>query len=129
MRAGYEVMKTFEEHDFETEVANKGKYFLDGLKSLEKKHKRIGTVDGLGLALRIECVTEDGYTPDPDLLHKIMDESLKGDLTYRGKKCGIILNKGSHYNNSITLVPAVTITYDEFDMAIELIDQLFTRVS
>lgn len=129
MRAGYEVMTTFEEKDFETEVANKGKYFLEGLKSLEKKHKRIGMVDGLGLALRIECVTEDGYTPDPKLLNDILAEGLKGDLIYNGKKYGLILNKGSHYNNSITLVPAVTISYAEIDMAIELIDQLFTRLS
>ena len=129
MRAGYEVMKTFEEKDFETLVANKGKYFLEGLKSLEKKHKRIGMVDGLGLALRIECVTEDGYTPDPQLLNDILAEGLKGDLTYNGKKCGIILNKGSHYNNSITLVPAVTISYKEIDMALSLLDQLFTRLT
>ncbi len=129
MRAGYEVMNTFEEDDFETQVAQKGKYFLDGLKMLEKKHKRIGMVDGLGLALRIECVTEDGYTPDPKLSHDILSEGYKGDLQYQGKKCGLILNKGSHYNNSLTLVPAVTISYAEIDMAVELIDQLFTRLS
>jgi len=129
MRAGYEVMSTFEEGDFERDVANKGKYFLNGLKDLEKRHKRIGNVDGLGLALRIECVTEDGYTPDPQLLHDILAEGLKGNLTYNGKKCGLILNKGSHYNNTITLVPAVTITYAEIDMALSLLDQLFTRLS
>ena len=96
---------------------------------MEKRHKRIGNVDGLGLALRIECVTEDGYTPDAELLNKIVSEGLNGDLSYKGKKYGLILNKGSHYNNTITLVPAVTISYDEIDMAIELIDQLFTRLS
>ena len=122
-------MSTFEEGDFEREIANKGKYFLDGLKELEKRHKRIGNVDGLGLALRIECVTEDGYTPDAELLKKIVSEGLKGDLTYNGKKYGLILNKGSHYNNTITLVPAVTISYAEIDMAISLLDQLFTRLS
>jgi 4-aminobutyrate aminotransferase-like enzyme len=62
-------------------------------------------------------------------LKNIVSEGLKGDLRYNGKKCGIILNKGSHYNNTITLVPAVTITYAEIDMAIELLDQLFTRLS
>jgi 4-aminobutyrate aminotransferase-like enzyme len=129
MRAGYEVMSIFEEGDFEREVANKGKYFLDGLKELERRHKRIGQVDGLGLALRIECVTEDGYTPDAELLKKIVSEGLKGDLTYNGKKYGLILNKGSHYNNTITLVPAVTISYAEIDMALSLLDQLFTRLS
>lgn len=129
MRAGHEVMSTLEETDFETSVAEKGRYFLDGLKILEKKHKRIGTVDGLGLALRIECVTEDGYTPDSKLCHDVLVEGYKGDLEYDGEKCGIILNTGSHYNNSLTLVPPITISYDEIDRAISLIDQLFTRLS
>ena len=31
-------MSTFEEGDFEREIANKGKYFLDGLKELEKRY-------------------------------------------------------------------------------------------
>ena len=74
-------MSTFEEGDFEKSVAEKGNYFLHGLKLLEKKHKRIGTVDGLGLALRIECVTDDGYTPDPQLSHDILIEQvLDADL-------------------------------------------------
>ena len=126
-RAGYEVMCEFEEKDYETMVTQKGKYFLSGLKYLEKKHKRIGAVDGLGLALRIECVGEDGYSPDAELRQKIQEEGYKGELDYRGKKCGIILNCGSHYKNSLTLVPPLTISYEEIDMAIELIDQLFKR--
>lgn len=131
MRAGYEVMSVFEENEekFEKEIAEKGKYFLNGLKYLEKKHKTIGTVDGLGLALRIECTKEDGYTPDPELCHNIQQEGYKGTLRYKGERCGIILNNGSHYKNSLTLVPPVTISYDEIDMAIDLIDQLFTRFS
>ena len=130
-RAGYEVVNYMESNreQLEKEVAEKGKYFLNGLKYLEKKHTRIGHVDGLGLALRIACVTEDGFTPDSELLHAIVTEGLKGDLTYNGEKCGIILNTGSHYKNSITLVPPITISYKEIDMAIDLIDQLFTRVS
>lgn len=131
MRAGYEVMKIFEEKasEWESHIAQKGKYFLEGLKTLEKKHRTIGTVDGLGLALRIECTKEDGITPDAELCHKILTEGYKGKLSYRGKKCGIILNTGSHYKNTITLVPPLTIAYEEIDMAIELIDQLFTRCS
>lgn len=130
-RAGYTVVNYMEENreELEKSIAAKGKYFLEGLKYLEKKHKRIGTVDGLGLALRIECVTEDGYTPDPKLLNDVVKGGLKGDLTYNGKKCGIILNTGAHYKNSITLVPPITISYEEIDMAVELIDQLFTRFS
>lgn len=126
-RAGHEVMSIFEEGNFEQEIAAKGKRFLDGLKHLEGKYKTIGNVDGLGLALRIECTTEDGFTPNKALCDALMEEGLKGDLVYKGKKCGIILNNGGYYKNVITLVPAVTITMEEIDMALELIDQLFAR--
>ncbi len=126
-RAGYEVMSIFEEDDFETSITEKGKKFLEGLKHLENKYKKIGNVDGLGLALRIECTEEDGFTPSKKLCDSIIDEGLKGDLTYKGEKCGIVLNNGGYYKNVITLVPAVTITNEEIDMAIDLIDQLFAR--
>jgi 4-aminobutyrate aminotransferase-like enzyme len=42
---GYEL-------DYETTVPAKGAHFLDGLRDLQKRHKEIGDVDGLGLALR-----------------------------------------------------------------------------
>ena len=126
-RAGYEVMSIFEEGNFEEEIAAKGVRFLNGLKHLEKKYKKIGNVDGLGLALRVECTEEDGFTPSKKLCDAVIDEGLKGDLTYKGEKCGIVLNNGGYYKNVITFVPAVTITNEEIDMAIDLLDQLFAR--
>ncbi len=126
-RAGYEVMSIFEEGNFEEEIADKGEKFLAGLKYLASKYKKIGNVDGLGLALRIECTEEDGYTPSKKLCDSILEEGLKGDLEYNGNKCGLVLNNGGYYKNVITLVPPVTISYDEIDMAIELLDQLFAR--
>ena len=36
-RAGYEVMKLIEEENFDVTVPEKGKYFLDGLKELQKR--------------------------------------------------------------------------------------------
>jgi len=126
-RAGYEVMSIFEEGNFEQEIKEKGEQFLAGLKMLEKKYKKIGNVDGLGLALRIECTEDDGYTPSKELCDALQEEGLKGDLIYKGKKCGIVLNNGGYYKNVITLVPPVTISSEEINMAIELLDQLFAR--
>ncbi len=126
-RAGYEVMSIFEEGNFESEIADKGARFLEGLKYLKSKYNKIGNVDGLGLALRIECTEDDGFTPNKKLCDSILEEGLKGDLLYNGNKCGIVLNNGGYYKNVITLVPAVTISNDEIDMAIDLIDQLFAR--
>ncbi len=128
-RAGYEVMSIFEEQREELEkgIARKGKKFLEGLKALEKKYKNVGTVGGLGFALSIEIVENDGFTPAKKLCDDILEEGLKGNLSYRGKKCGLILNNGGFHRNIITLVPQLYITDEEIDMAIELLDQLFTR--
>ena len=126
-RAGYEVMSIFEEKDWENEIKEKGELFLDGLKCLEKKYKKIGNVDGLGLALRIECTEDDGFTPNKALCDSLQEEGLKGDLTYQGKKYGVVLNNGGYFKNVITLVPPVTISKEEINMAIELLDQLFAR--
>src|SRR5258707_3960020 len=58
-----ETMKMLEEEGFETSVMAKGAYFLEGLKDLKKRHRIIGDVDGLGLALRAEICKEDAYNP------------------------------------------------------------------
>lgn len=128
-RAGYEVMSIFEEQReiLEKEIARKGEKFLDGLKALEKKYKNIGTVNGLGFALSVEVTEADGYAPAKKLCDDIIEAGLKGDLTYKGKKCGLILNNGGYFKNIITLVPQLFISDEEIDMALELMDQLFER--
>ncbi len=126
-RAGYEVMKLIEEENFDVTVPEKGAYFLEGLKRLQAKHKCIGDVSGLGLALRAELVQEDGISPNKELCSKVLAEGLKGDLTYNGKKCGLILHNGGFYKNTITFVPNLYIKKEEIDMAIELLDVLLTR--
>ena len=79
------------------------------------------------MALRIECTKEDGFTPDKELCDNIIEEGLKGNLEYKGQKCGLVLNNGGYFKNVITLVPPVTIKNAEIDMAIELLDKLFMR--
>lgn len=126
-RAGYEVMKLIEEENFDVTVPEKGAYFLQGLQTLKDRHKCIGDVSGIGLALRAELVEADGISPNRDLCSKVLAEGLKGNLTYNGKKCGLILHNGGFYKNSITFVPSLYITKEEIDMAIELLDMLLTR--
>lgn len=126
-RTGLEVMRVFEEKDHESLVREKGQRFLKGLKYLKAKHKNIGDVDGLGLALRLEVCENDGFTPNKALTDKIAEEGLNGNLSYNGEKCGLVLDIGGYYKNVFTLAPSLYITNDEIDMAIDLLDQLFTR--
>jgi 4-aminobutyrate aminotransferase-like enzyme len=59
----------------------------------------------------------------------MVDEAMKGDLDVGGKKYGLVLDVGGYYKNVITLAPALTITREEMDLALTLLDQLLTRVT
>ncbi len=124
---GLEVMKIFKEGNYEETVPEKGAYFLNILKSLQKKHKEIGDVDGLGLALRMEMCEADGYTPSRALADRMFQRGLEGNLNVNGKKMGLVLDIGGYYKNVVTLAPSLEITVEEMDLAHDLLDQLITE--
>jgi 4-aminobutyrate aminotransferase / (S)-3-amino-2-methylpropionate transaminase / 5-aminovalerate transaminase len=126
-KLGLEVLTMVEEEDYEKKVSESGKYFLSLLKDLMKKHREIGDVDGLGLALRIEICKPDGFTPDRELTDKMFLEGLKGTLSYRGTSYGLVLDIGGYYKNVFTLAPSLHITKPEMEMAVELFDQLIVK--
>lgn len=131
IRAAHEVMTIVSESqkDFETEIPIKSKRFMNGLIYLKNKYRQVGDVGGIGFALRMELTQTDGYTPNRELCDAMQEEGLKGNLTYKGEKCGLVLNNGGFHKNIITFVPQLYITNEEIDMAIELLDQLLDRLT
>ncbi|MBP2642710.1 MAG: aspartate aminotransferase family protein [Firmicutes bacterium] len=125
--AGLATMQYIKRHDLETSIKEKGEYLLNRIKELQARYTVIGDVDGVGLALRIEMTQTDGFTPDKALADKIVDEAMKGDLEVNGKKYGLVLDIGGHYKNAFTLAPALTISYEEMDLFIELFELLLKR--
>lgn len=123
---GLEVMRIFEEGNWEKEIKDKGAHFLKILQDLKSKHKEVGDVDGLGLALRMEMCEADGFTPSRRLADHMFQTGLDGSLSYKGKKMGLILDIGGYFKNVVTLAPSLTISYEEMDMAHELLDQLLS---
>lgn len=124
--AGLEVMKIFEQGNYGQSVPRKGAYFLEILKDLKARHPEVGDVDGLGLALRMEMCEADGYTPSRALADRMFQKGLAGDLDVGGQKMGLILDIGGYYKNVVTLAPSLEITYEEMDLAHELLDKLIT---
>ncbi len=124
---GLEVMRMTHEVDFGAQVMARGARFLEGLKDLQTRHREIGDVDGLGLALRAEICTEDGFTPNRALLDRMVDIGLSGELEYRGERRGLVLDVGGYYKNVITFAPSLMITDAEIDEAMVLLDQLLRR--
>ena len=125
--AGLAVMKIFEEGRYATSVAEKGRRFLDGLKSLQRKHPEIGDVDGLGLALRMEMCGPDGMTPDRGLADRMFQLGLSGTLQLGSGTSGLILDIGGYYKNVITLAPSLEITGAEMELAIQALDAVITQ--
>jgi 4-aminobutyrate aminotransferase-like enzyme len=124
-----ETLKLMSETDYETLTREKGAYLLEQLRDLKRRYKIIGDVDGMGMALRIEICAEDGYTPAKATVDRMVDEAMKADLEVGGKRYGLVLDIGGYYKNVITLAPSLDITYEEMDLAMQLLDQLFRRVT
>jgi len=122
-----ETLKMVSEFDYGAAVMVKGAYFLDGLRALQTRWPQIGDVDGLGLALRCEICEADGFTPNKKLLDLMADEGMKADLKASSGTFGLILDVGGYYKNVITLAPSLEISFEEIDLAIELLDILLRR--
>jgi 4-aminobutyrate aminotransferase-like enzyme len=122
-----ETLRMTSEVDYGAQVMEKGAYFLEGLKELQKRWPQIGDVDGLGLALRAEICEADGFTPNKALLNRMEAEGMKGDIEIDGKRYGLILDVGGYYKNVITLAPSLEISKDEIDLALKLLDAVLRR--
>lgn len=124
-----ETLTLMEEEDYETSTFAKGAYLLEGLKDLKRRYRIVGDVDGLGLALRMEICGDDGFTPDKAMTDRMVDEAMKADLEVNGKKYGLVLDIGGYYKNVVTLAPPLTITKEEMDLGLALLDRLLHRVT
>ncbi len=123
-----ENVKMMEEGDYETSTAEKGAYFLEGLKDLQRQFPGIvGNVDGIGMALRLELCERDGFTPNPKLANKLNQEAFNGGIEYDGKSYGLCLDVGGYYKNTIVFAPSVEISKSEIDLGIGLLQRLMHK--
>ena len=60
-------------------------------------------------------------------LDRMEEEAMKGDLEAGGRRLGLILDVGGYHKNVITLAPSLEITFEEIDLALELLDGLLRR--
>ena len=124
-----EAMHMMAETDYEAMVKEKGAHFLAGLQDLKRRHRCIGEVDGLGMALRMEiCEPHDSFTPSKAIVDRMVEESFKADFVVGGRKYGLVLDIGGYHKNVVTLAPSLHISKDEIDLALKLLDQVLHRV-
>ena len=90
-----------------------GDHMRKGLLGLQERHEVIGDVRGLGLMLATEFVT--------DRRTKAYDPSFKDRVTQEAFKRGLVLLPCG--KSSIRYIPPLSITKEEVDMGIEVLDQ------
>ncbi len=116
--AALAAIEYIEKHDLVNHARKLGKYSLERLKKMKDAHPLIGDVRGLGLFLGIELV-KDTKTRERagDEAEAVMYAALSKGLSFK-------LTMG----NILTLTPALTITEEEIDKALDIVEECINEV-
>jgi len=93
---------------------NMGRYFKDKLEELAEKYDVMGDVRGIGLMIGVEFIKPGTKEPNPDIVKKIRELSLKDGL--------IMISCGSH-DQVMRMVPALLVTKEQIDKALEIFEK------
>jgi 4-aminobutyrate aminotransferase len=107
-----------ETHNLVQHTHDLGAHALDRLKEMMERHPLIGDVRGLGLFLGIELV-QDRQTREraTDEAEAVMYAALSKGLSFK-----------TTMGNILTLTPALTITKEEMDRALDIIEECIGEV-
>jgi alanine-glyoxylate transaminase/(R)-3-amino-2-methylpropionate-pyruvate transaminase len=120
MAAGLAVLEVIDEEGLQENARVVGGRLLDGLRRLQRDHRLIGDVRGLGLMLGVEVVRDrDTRTPAREETLAILEAA---------REMGVLLGKGGLDGNVIRIKPPMCITLEDADFALDVLDQAFTSV-
>ena len=118
-QAALTTLEIIEDEGLVENAQKVGKYALECLQELKQRHPIVGDVRGLGLVLGIDLVA-DPETKEPAT--EFADRVLYGCLS-RG------LSFKTTMGSVITLTPPLTVTVEEIDCAIAILDEVITNVA
>jgi 2,2-dialkylglycine decarboxylase (pyruvate) len=103
----------------------RGDRLMAGLRELQTRHESIGDVRGMGLLVGVELV-EDRDTKAPA-------HTLGPALTEECLRCGLSMNlvrgQSAGSANCLRMAPPLTVSDDEVDFAVTVIDEALTKVT
>nr|WP_304214258.1 aspartate aminotransferase family protein [Fredinandcohnia onubensis] len=122
------VVNYIETHNLVEKSAKNGKYLNTKLQELQKKHQIIGDVRGKGLMCGIEFVsdmiTKFPFNKEIDLTSLVVSQGQNNGLLLYPAAAGIEGVGG----DAILVAPPLTITTEQIDELIELLDQTLIDV-
>jgi len=107
--AGITVLNEVTKDGFLESVDKKGKYFREGLETLQKKHKVMKEIRGKGLMVGCEVDLEDA-----------------SEIVLKALEKGLLINSVSH--NVLRFVPPLIVTEEEIDEALQILDDVLSEI-
>ena len=115
--AALATIEAIEEERLLENARDLGDYALERMRAMKRKHAVIGDIRGLGLLMGMELVDAKSGERATDLAEEIMYGALARGLSFK-------LTMG----NILTLTPPLTLTRDEMDQALDILDACLTEV-
>ena len=120
--AGLAVLEVIEEERLVERAREQGEYLLGRLRELQAAHEQIGDVRGRGLLVGLELVEDrESRRPADALGAAVTAECLRRSLSMN------IVRAGSGAN-CFRMAPPLTISEDEIDLAVEILDSSLKAV-
>lgn len=118
--AGLATLRYIDEHKLVENAKRIGDRLLKSFMELEARHPLIGDARGKGMILGVELV-RDRQTKEP-----AAKEAAK--VAYRAFELGLIVFYGGIYSNVLEITPPLTMTPEEADRGVAILDQALTDV-
>ena len=115
--AAFATIEVIEEENLLENARDLGAHALGRMQAMKRKHAVVGDIRGLGLLMGMELV-EDGNSKEraTDLAEAVLYKALARGLSFK-------LSMG----NILTLTPPLTLTRDEMDQAMDILDICLTE--
>ncbi len=123
--AALAVIDVVMEEDLATRARRRGEYLMTRLRKLQERYEQIGDVRGRGLLVGVELV-KDRETKEPadELAHDVMEECLRCGLSMNIVRSGADMFGA----NCFRMAPPLSVSEEEIDMAVEIIDHVMGSV-
>lgn len=117
-RAGLATLEYVVDRDLQSHVHKVGTRLLEGLAQLD--YPVIGEVRGKGLMVGVELVRPGTTTPSPPAAATVLEET---------KRLGLLVGKGGLYGNALRIAPPLTVTAEEVDEALAILEAALARAN